>query len=238
MNILKKEEHRIRSVYAERQKGRKDSLYAWYLPDVLYNQYIVKKTMAMVLFNNGLKALGKLEILDIGCGTGGWLRTLLDWGAVPGRLHGIDLLADRIAVAKKLSPHIDFQVATAWPIPFDRCSMDLITANTVFSSIIDPDARVALAEEMARVLRHDGHIMIYEFRVSHPRNPDTVGIRKNEIQRLFPEFSLKTKSLTLAPPLARKVVPLSPFAAHFLEIFFPFLRTHALYFLTPKQGVS
>lgn len=238
MNNLGKEEHRIRSVYADRLKDGKESLYAWHLPDVLYNQYIVRKTMATVLFNNGLNALWKLEILDIGCGSGGWLRTLLDWGGSPERLHGIDLLPDRIATARKLSPHIDFQVASAWPIPFNRCSMDLITANTVFSSIIDPDARVALAEEMARVLRHDGHIMIYEFRVSHPRNPDTVGIRKDEIHRLFPEFSLKTKSLTLAPPLSRKLVPLSPLAAHFLETCFPFLRTHALYFLTPKQGAS
>ena len=238
MNNLKKEEHRIKSVYSGRLKDGKESLYAWYLPDVLYNQFIIKKTMAMVLVKNGLHDLEKLEILDVGCGAGGWLRTLLDWGAAPEKLHGIDLLEDRIATAKKLSPHIDFRVASAWPIPFKQCSLDLITANTVFSSIIDPDARMALAEEMARVLKHNGHILIYEFRVSHPYNPNTIGIRKDEIRRLFPEFSLKTKSLTLAPPLSRRLVRLSLLAAHFLETFFPFLRSHAVYFLTPIQSAS
>jgi hypothetical protein len=84
---------------------------------------------------------------------------------------------------------------------------------------------------MVRVVKPAGAVFIYDYRISDPRNPDTIGIRKKEIQRLFPEFQVNMRSLTLAPPLARRIAPVSPLLAHAMEAWFPFLRTHALYFL-------
>ncbi|MEA1867009.1 MAG: hypothetical protein U9N19_02755 [Thermodesulfobacteriota bacterium] len=55
-------------------------------------------------------------------------------------------------------------------------------------------ARKALAEEMVSVLKSGGMIFIYDYRISDPRNPDTVGIRKSEIKRLFPGLSIKHRS--------------------------------------------
>jgi SAM-dependent methyltransferase len=101
----------------------------------------------------------------------------------------------------------------------------------VFSSILDAPARQALAQEMLRVLKPGGYVFVYDFRISHPQNPDTTGIRKAEIRRLFPGLPFQVHSLTLAPPLARRLAPLSPVLAHILEAWCPFLRTHALYLL-------
>ncbi|MCK4389408.1 MAG: hypothetical protein KAV83_04120 [Desulfobacterales bacterium] len=84
---------------------------------------------------------------------------------------------------------------------------------------------------MLRALKPGGTIFIYDYRISDPRNPDTVGIRKSEIRRLFPGLSLKHRSLTLAPPILRRVVPVSPLLAFVVECLFPFLRTHAVYVL-------
>ena len=91
---------------------------------------------------------------------------------------------------------------------------------------------------MIRVLRPDRKVLIYDYRISDPRNPDTVGIRKSEIQRLFTGLSLQVRSLTLAPPIARRIAPVSPLLAHGLEVLFPFLRTHAVYLVGSRRGAK
>lgn len=125
----------------------------------------------------------------MGCGTGGWLRMLLEWGALPKRLHGVDLLEDRIAYGRSLSPpELDLKVDNACGLSFADGSVDLCTASTIFSSILDFEMRLSLAQEMTRVARRDSWIMIYDFVVSSPGNQDTIGIGKNEILRLFPRI--------------------------------------------------
>jgi len=50
-----------------------------------------------------------------------------------------------------------------------------------------------------------------------PTNPQTRGIRPGEIRRLFPNCQYIFRKITLAPPLARRIVPLSWGLALFLE---------------------
>lgn len=230
------ESQRILREYALRRSMGKDALYVWYRQDVLFRQYRLRAVAAGMLIDIGLTDLSDMDLLDVGCGTGGWLRSLLEWGARPERLHGIDLLEDRIARARSLSPLIDFRVGNGWQLPFANECMDLVCAHMVFSSILDPTAREALAAEMRRVLRPSGVIFIYDFRVRDPRNPGTVGIRKKEVQRLFPGMTIRTRSLTLAPPLLRRLAPRSWLLAAVLESLCPFLLTHAIHFLTYAGG--
>jgi len=223
------EEQRIRSVYGARsgEPYRRDR------PGAAYDEYRQRVCWARAFGSAGIDDPAGLEILDIGCGTGPWLRMLLEWGAEPARLHGIDLLEDRIERARAAMPAaIDLRVASAWPIPFDKASMDLAACSTVFSSILDPDARLALAGQMQRIVRPGGWMMVYDFVVSHPGNPDTVGIGKGEIRRLFRGCELRRMfRLTLAPPLRRLLTPRLLWFAHAIESFLPFLRTHRLYVL-------
>jgi ubiquinone/menaquinone biosynthesis C-methylase UbiE len=198
---------------------------------VLLNIYRFHAVAAACLHRAGLDDLSGLRVLDVGCGSGGWLRQLLAWGASAQNLHGVDLLSDRIDRARRLAPEIDHRVGSGWQLPFDNAAMNLVTAHTVFSSIVNADARQSLAAELVRVLAPQGRILIFDFRISHPRNRDAIGIRKSEIRRLFPGFQLYSRTLELAPPLARRIVPVSPVLAMMLEASCPFLRTHALYFL-------
>ena len=187
----------------------------------------------MALLKAGFKELVDLEILDVGCGSAGWLRMLMEWGAAPSRLHGVDLLKDRISKAKSLSPtDMDLRAGSAWPLVFSDSSMDLCAASTVFSSILDEEGRKSLAHEMIRVVRPKGWVTIFDYAVSDPRNPDTIGINRREIQTLFPKLSIrKTYCLLLAPPILRKIPRNLLWLAHALEIFIPFLCTHRLYML-------
>jgi SAM-dependent methyltransferase len=227
---------RIRSAYARRDRAGRAKLYAWSRPDVALGRYLLLSAVARLLRDHGWHDFGQLEALDVGCGTGAWLRTLQEWGAAPQHLHGIDLLADRIEKARVLAPPIDFQVSEGWPLPFQNGTMDLVSAFTVFSSILDPGARLALAQEMQRVMRTGGSILLYDFRVSDPRNPDTKGVGLVEVRRLFPELHITRRSLTLAPPLQRFLSRLSPLAAHLTEAACPLLRTHALYLLQTRHA--
>lgn len=222
---------RIRSAYARRDASGRGRLYEWSRPDAALSRYRLLSAVAALLSEAGWHDLSGLEFLDVGCGTGGWLRTLQEWGARPQHLHGIDLLPDRIERARALAPQIDFGVSEGWPLPFATDSMDLVSAFTVFSSILAADARLALAGEIQRVVRPAGLILLYDFRVSRPDNPDTTGIGVAEVRRLFPNCAVRRRLVTLAPPLQRALSRLSPLAAQLLESCCPFLRTHALYLL-------
>ena len=59
-------------------------------------------------------------------------------------------------------------------------------------------------------------ILRYDFRLN-PTNPQTRGTRPKEIKRLFPGCAFEFHKITLAPPLARRVVPVSWMLACGLE---------------------
>jgi hypothetical protein len=80
---------------------------------------------------------------------------------------------------------------------------------------------------MVRIVKSDGLILWYDFRYDSPRNPNVRGIEKAEIRSLFPDCGIELHRVTLAPPLARGVVPISWIAALALEKI-PLLRTHYL----------
>lgn len=225
------ESGRIRRAYARRDASGRARLYAWHLPDVLFTQYRLRATAARALVDAGRASLSEADCLDVGCGTGAWLRTLMEWGAQPCRLHGVDLLVDRIAQAQALTPGANWRVNDAGVLPFADRSMDLVSANMVFSSILSGDERMRLATDMRRVVRSEGLVLIYDFRVSHPRNVDTIGIGRGEVARLFPGWRHDCRTLTLAPPIQRPAARLSPLLAHLLEAALPFLRSHMLHVL-------
>lgn len=234
---LYNEEQRIKKVYAKRDYKQKDTLYSWDHVDAIYTSFRMNLTWTKAFLKGGFSNLAELEILDVGCGSASWLRVLVEWGAMPARLHGIDLLKNRIHKAKLLSPSdMDLRVASAWPLEFPDNSMDLCSASTVFSSILDQEGRKSLALEMVRVVKPKGWLMIFDYAISDPRNPDTIAIGRNEINRLFPKQIIqKTYRLILAPPILRKIPGSLLWLAHALEVIFPFLCTHRLYLLKKNE---
>jgi SAM-dependent methyltransferase len=230
------EEGRIRAAYAYRDEVGKRGLYSWWQPDVLLSQYRIQMVAAGLLRRAGWRDLSRLRALDVGCGSGAWLRQLKSWGVCAENLHGVDLLVDRVAAAREFAADIDFREANGWQLPYPDASMDLVSAHTVFSSILNEDARASVAAEMTRVLDPLGHILIFDFRISHPLNSDTIGIRRSEISRLFPNFQQDAQSLILAPPIARRLAPVAPWLAVVFEGLCPPLRTHNMSLLRLRRS--
>lgn len=168
-----------------------------------------------------------VRVLDVGCGRGALLRELVARGARTANLHGIDLLADRIADARRLNPDLDLRCADARHVPYADNSMDLVACCTIFSSILEPEVRDEVAREIRRVLAPRGAVLWYDVRLPNPWNPNTIEMSRTRIRRLFPGLRDELRSATLLPPLARRLGPLTnllygPLAA------LPFLRSHYL----------
>ena len=85
-----------------------------------------------LLAQEGLTPLTGKRILDIGCGTGEFLRALCEKGAVASDCHGLDILPNRIERAREASSGIEFHHGDARTTRFDAGSFDLVFANMVF----------------------------------------------------------------------------------------------------------
>lgn len=168
------------------------------------------------------------RILEVGCGSGVWIRDLIRWGAPPHNITGVELLPERAAVARRLSPDgVCVHCGDARVLGFPDCTFDMVIQSTVFTSILNEDVRRQLAQEMLRVLKPTGLILWYDFHVNNPRNPDVRGVAKREIHGLFKGCKIELRRITLAPPITRILAPLSWWACQFFSLI-PVLCTHYL----------
>jgi len=185
-----------------------------------------RRQMLRALTRHGCTSLDAKRVLDIGCGTGYWLREFVQWCALPEHLAGVDLLADRLAKARALCPAgVSFRCADAQALPFADGSFDIVLQSTVFTSVLDPAIRQRIADEMVRVLAPNGLILWYDFHVGNPRNRDVRGVRKREVRALFPGCRVDLARVTLAPPVVRVLARYSWLACVLLERV-PLLCTH------------
>ena len=167
-------------------------------------------------------------ILEVGCGTGQWLRDFVKWGAKTENVTGIDLLVDRLAKARRLCPSaVRIQCASGAQLPFVDETFDLVFQSTVFTSILNSDLKRRVAAEMVRVVKRQGLILWYDYHVNNPWNSDVQGVKRREIYDLFPNCRIDLERITLLPPLARVLAPYSYLACYLLEKF-PLLCTHYL----------
>jgi SAM-dependent methyltransferase len=148
-------------------------------------------------------------------------------------LSGVDLLDERVARARRTDASLDVRQADASMLPFEDASFDLAFQLTVFSSILDPAMRGAVAGEMVRVLKPGGAVVSYDFRVARDRQ-NTRPLRVAELRELFPGFAVDARRVTLVPPLARALARWSWLLCELLEAV-PLLRTHDLVVLRKPQ---
>jgi ubiquinone/menaquinone biosynthesis C-methylase UbiE len=180
-----------------------------------------------LLAARGMPPLGACDILDVGCGTGDVLAELVSLGARPARCHGVDLRPDAIDVARSRHAAIRFEPGNAESLPVGDACVDLVLAFTVFTSILDATMAERVAAEMTRVLRPRGAVLWYDFRYDNPANPHVRGVGRRRIARLFPGLTPHLESLTVLPPLARRLGKTTPWAYPLLARVSP-LRTHYL----------
>ncbi|GIW15120.1 MAG: hypothetical protein KatS3mg063_0973 [Tepidiforma sp.] len=87
-----------------------------------------------------------------------------------------------------------------------------------------------IAGELVRITRPGGLIIVYDMRRRNPANPNVHPVLEDDIRRWFPRCPMRVKTLTLAPPIARRVGRFAPWLYGPLAAVPP-LRTHAMYVL-------
>lgn len=226
-----REVSRIRAAYARRAHTVPKDRYSLFKECNLLANLQLQGDVIRILRQFGGPRLERATVLDVGCGKGFWLRQLVQWGANPQNLFGVDLRQEVIQEGKELCPPgAILQCGDASSLEFADDTFDLVLVFLVFTSILDPEMKSNLANEMCRVLKPGGAILWYDYFVSNPANPDVRGVTRKEILRLFPGLSVSLKRITLAPPLARAIAPLSSIAYRALSAVKP-LCTHYLGFL-------
>ncbi|MFB9242903.1 class I SAM-dependent methyltransferase [Massilia antarctica] len=222
------EQERIRAVYRDWLADERIAAYAWYRADVMEQDLARRRVAAALLAQTLGPDLGKLRMVDVGCGSVGFLRQLVDWGADPCRLAGTEYQEQRLVLARMRSApgirwHLgDLDFATPG-------SFDLAVANTVFSSILAPHARAALASAMWRSVAPGGWCMLFDFRYNNPRNPNVRCVTRDELRQMWPAAENRYRSLLLAPPIARRLVGAPRIVAELLAALAPPLRSHFIY---------
>lgn len=201
--------NRLRKEYEDRKRrfAEKD-IYSWFNRANLFTIQQRQRNFVSALKKAGMVNLAEMKILDLGCGTGGVLSELLCFGAPPQNLYGIDLLKDRLDSACARLPASHLINADGQRIPFPARSFDMVIQYTALSSILSDTIRREIASDMVRVLKPNGHILWYDFWLN-PTNPQTRGIRPSEIRGLFPGCKISLRRVTLAPPIARMIVPIA-----------------------------
>lgn len=94
--------------------------------------------------------------LDVGCYDGVFLNTLRSKGIA--RLVGVDISRDAVSKANALFPDLDIiHISKRMPLPFDD---GLFTSITVLDVLEHVDEQDVLIEELYRVLKDDGVLIV------------------------------------------------------------------------------
>ncbi len=202
--------------------------YSMLRPDVWQTQQERQRAMLQLFARLGWTELSSQRLLEVGCGAGGNLVELLRLGFAPSRLTGVELLAERYAVAREVLPESTILVlADATALELEPLSQDIVYVSTVFSSLLDDTYQARLADAVWRWVKPGGGVLWYDFTIDNPRNPDVRGVPLARIRSLFPAGKLETTRVTLAPPLARRLCGIHPLL-YTIANTIPLLRTHVL----------
>ena len=187
-----------------------------------------ERLVSGVFKRHGIRSLAGFRSFEAGCSTGYHLRLMVQWGAEVECQAGIDLDPEAVAYARAHAPGMRIHEGSADAIPEPDASFDLALAFTLFSSVPEERTSAGIARELFRITRPGGLILVHDMRRRNPRNAAVHPIDADDIRRWFPSCPVRSRSCTLAPPIARHVGRWAPWLYGPLAAI-PFLRTHALY---------
>jgi ubiquinone/menaquinone biosynthesis C-methylase UbiE len=123
--------------------------------DSLWNRFIEVPAMTKLV-----KPVAKnKKVLDLGCGSGIFTKTLKSWNA---NVKGCDLSKNLIEIAKKENPELSFTVCNAEKTPFKKDEFDVVVSGLMLHYLKDLKP---VFKEVSRIIKTNG---IFIFSMNHP----------------------------------------------------------------------
>jgi ubiquinone/menaquinone biosynthesis C-methylase UbiE len=138
------------------------------------------------------------RVLDVGCGTGYLTRILARRVGESGGALGVDPSPGPLARARSLAgdlPHCGFHDGIAEQLPAPDDTFDVVVSSLMIHHL-PPDVRAQAADEMFRVLRPGGTVLIADFR------PPSGPIGRRWTRKTFGE-GMADNPIHLLAPLVR-----------------------------------
>lgn len=195
-------------------------------PGVLFQSLAADISIIRAIRSTGIDPK-TAEVLDVGCGTGSALLNLIRLGFETERLHGIDLLPDRIAAGRRRVPTLDLAVADARLLPFPDQRFDLVYESTMFMQLTDDEISTKIAIEMIRATRKGGFILLTDWRYAPLWRSEYRALTRTRISDLF-DVGRQTRwrdsfAGALVPPVGRTLSTWLPSLYFTVQRVFPFL---------------
>jgi len=152
------------------------------------------------------------RVLDAGCGTGQWLVELIQRGVAPGRLHGVDILPERVEAARGRTAaaveqgggeaKVELRDSDLRDLPYPDSYFDAVLLIVVLSSLASREDALRALREIKRVTCPGGVVIVYEPRHRSP-NRRTLHVPPALVGEILGPVSLQP--VTVWPPLARRL---------------------------------
>lgn len=215
----------------ERRKAIPEERYSPLNASTYMSEQEKERTLIKLIKKEGLEPLYNKRLLEVGCGTGINLLQLIRLGFQPSNLYANDILSERLLVARNRLPNeVVFYEGDILNQTFENCTFDIVFQSMVFSSILEKEFKMKLAQKMWQWIKPGGGILWYDFIYNNPNNKDVRGIPLKEIKQLFPIQKFNFYRLTLAPPVSRFVTKIHPISYSLFNALY-FFRTHILCYI-------
>lgn len=165
---LETETLRVQAEYRERDAAGLSRVYDYLNPAFLYHMQERERAILSILSRQDV-SLSEAHVLEVGCGTGHILERFIEFGA--SKVHGIDLMGQRLKTGKDRYPTISFVEGNGAKLPFKNSSFDIVMQFMCLSSVLDDSVTKLIADEMLRVLKPGGLVLYYDLR------PPSVALR-------------------------------------------------------------
>jgi ubiquinone/menaquinone biosynthesis C-methylase UbiE len=129
------EEDRIKSAY---QRTKPAGYYSFLDPGTLFLVQERERLLLKRLREHGRDSLAGAQVLEVGCGSGHWLREFIKWGASPSDITGAELRADMLSSVVQLCPSgVRLHCMNAIEPEFPDESFDMVLQSMVFTSVLN-----------------------------------------------------------------------------------------------------
>jgi ubiquinone/menaquinone biosynthesis C-methylase UbiE len=112
----------------------------------------------LAVLKSVIPSLAGIRVLDVGCGSGGLARLLVEEGA---EVTGVDPNPQALTAARTLAPAARFEEASAEALPFEDAAFDVVLVVNALHHV-PLDAMDRAVAEAARVARPGGWLIVLE----------------------------------------------------------------------------